>query len=489
MATLSWIYLLIVLNVTMITLTLRQSSATLDARASYKYTSLEDFKSDFLQQPRIRLRTKQNIIRKIFFFSSFSNENKIEFVERLLETSLIPYERVERVSGKLSPNCSKNKLCRKNRGLISSYDLLMEQQHFPEMSLVFSNDIVDFKTLNDRLTSFPIENNDWDVIMINCNASSEIDEQVSRICYQSDALLWRDLHSLKKFRKAVKQTHNPEMIHCLFSSGILEAYCLNEVPTKHFNIDGIPLEELAPVEYVKVFKNPSQHLEPTHRPRESYFRHHIDRIYYINLEKNFLRRQLMKSWLRKVPIPFKRISAMPGSGLDECVAGKEAKCQGIAGLARTLLHIIKDEDTTGISMVVEDDYVLKDPTLKQVEEALQNIPPDWDVVRFDCWGTVHVKFDDENTKSRNNMLVIDMISKVRSRKDNQPVNFYGGTHMMLWRGGKSVDKLRKIWSRQPFDSVDLRLGGGDLKSYCVQIGAGSLYQISSEISDIQVEGN
>jgi hypothetical protein len=42
---------------------------------------------------------------------------------------------------------------------------------------------------------------------------------------------------------------------------------------------------------------------------------------------------------------------------------------------------------------------------------------------------------------------------------------------MLWRSSadqKSLMKLRKLWSKQPYDDIDCRLNTAALNSYCVQ---------------------
>jgi hypothetical protein len=81
-------------------------------------------------------------------------------------------------------------------------------------------------------------------------------------------------------------------------------------------------------------------------------------------------------------------------------------------------------------MLVENDYVLREHDLSQVTMTLNNyISDDWNILRFDSWGVVEVKVN-----SRSNPLMIDMATNFKSRQGNKPVEFYGGTHMMLWRG-------------------------------------------------------
>ena len=33
------------------------------------------------------------------------------------------------------------------------------------------------------------------------------------------------------------------------------------------------------------------------------------------------------------------------------------------------------------------------------------------------------------------------------------VDYYGGTHAMIWRSD-SINKIKKIWSVQPYDDID-----------------------------------
>jgi hypothetical protein len=216
----------------------------------------------------------------------------------------------------------------------------------------------------------------------------------------------------------------------------------------------------------------------------------IDRIYYSNLEKNWLRRQSMERWLlqqnsddQQPLIPYKRINATVGE-MGVCLPNKAAKCRGLSGLARTLVGIIETENTTGLSLVLEDDYVVQDPNFSRLYEAIQMVPNDWDLIRFDCYDMEPVTFRTINR------FVIDT-SKILSCKKNpnhknQNCYFCGGTHSMLFRG-TSVHKLKEMWSTTPYQDVDCMIAESpSVKSYCVKIGLGHLYQIASELTSIAV---
>jgi hypothetical protein len=116
----------------------------------------------------------------------------------------------------------------------------------------------------------------------------------------------------------------------------------------------------------------------------------IDRIYYFNLEKNVLRRQAMELCLQNQPTPYKRIKALTGLPSDQIKGEKNTtkNCCGLMGLIRSLVSIIDNKNTTGLSLVVKDDYALTDPGYHHLQEALKMVPDDWDLIRFDCWGDI-----------------------------------------------------------------------------------------------------
>ena len=53
-----------------------------------------------------------------------------------------------------------------------------------------------------------------------------------------------------------------------------------------------------------------------------------------------------------------------------------------------------------------------------------------------------------------------------------------------------LDKLRKIWSKQPYEDIDCRLSESytvkdyDLKSYCINVGASIFVHPENEKSDV-----
>ena len=112
----------------------------------------------------------------------------------------------------------------------------------------------------------------------------------------------------------------------------------------------------------------------------------LHRIYYINLKKNKERRKQIEENLgRQSAIPVVRIEAKKGPTNDSmCVKDKQEptqRCRGIGGLALSNIHIIDDWNTTGLTLVLEDDFVVWEPT--KIQEAVNHapsvVPPDWDM--------------------------------------------------------------------------------------------------------------
>lgn len=215
----------------------------------------------------------------------------------------------------------------------------------------------------------------------------------------------------------------------------------------------------------------------------------VQRIYYINLLKNRERRQQMESWLSQQSIPYQRINATIGSERGEdCVAGKQSpkRCRGISGLCMTELDIIRNHNTSGLTLVFEDDFVVKQPLDKVVEQTLRLVPSDWDINRWDCWGRRPSSFDLLVRGERNRVFRTVHRRPCRASQDS-PCWFAGGTHAMLWRE-ESVSKLDEIWPQKPYNGVDVRLTTDKLNSYCVNIGIGALEAPDGERSDIPKGG-
>jgi hypothetical protein len=221
--------------------------------------------------------------------------------------------------------------------------------------------------------------------------------------------------------------------------------------------------------------------------------HKIDHIYYSNLEKNSFRRQSMEFWMSSdtlLKASHKRIKATVGDpSREQCAPSKNhpKRCQGLIGIARTLLGIIDNENTTGLSLVLEDDFVITDPGLQRMEASLALVPDDWDLIRFDCTQTDQVDFQWLNP------FVVNT-STFRPKKASSCTApghmcwFCGGAYAMLWRRS-SLHKLRSMWGRIPYDDVDCVISRTpSVRSYCVNIGVGDMYVIHAEETDIPKVG-
>lgn len=208
----------------------------------------------------------------------------------------------------------------------------------------------------------------------------------------------------------------------------------------------------------------------------------VDRIYYINLESNKKRRALMEGWLSKQSIPFQRINATVGSSDPTvCVSGKQQpnRCRGLSGLSMTQADIIQNHDTSGLTLVFEDDFVVYRPLNQLVNVTLAMVPPDWDIIRFDC---VPNGYEEKSFRFVHTPELV-VFRTICNYTADPNCYFCGGTYAMLWRHS-SVHKLKKVWSRRPFEDVDCALTTPELKSYCVNIGVGSFFHPKGEKSNI-----
>jgi hypothetical protein len=193
---------------------------------------------------------------------------------------------------------------------------------------------------------------------------------------------------------------------------------------------------------------------------------HIDHIYYINMDNRTDKRDFMESWLqpfsKQHSIPYQRISALSGDDDDACkkLEAKEVNtrliqnCRGKRGLLKSNLNIMDNYNTTGYTLVLEDDHEIKD--YKTLLEAANKVPDDWDVIRFDCWN------------GKNKDLLVDpkedfpqIEGGFRTITPRGKKRFCGGTHIVLWRGDR-LSNLRKIWEHK-YSGIDCALADDRIK--------------------------
>lgn len=366
--------------------------------------------------------------------------------------------------------------------------------------------IPDMKHLEDTLSQ-ALENAQipphWDVVRLKCctlDEYSNIDESSMLHIHEqnpswslqgdttSDALLWRDT-GLSKLISYSRDGWAPPRLHALTPR---ECLCISSDETStSSSLSEAPVESLKPPNAPKISLDRILQQQPARNsstaamaPRHS---GKIQRVYYNNVEKNTLRRKMVEFWLNEDPslrrIPYKRISAQAGKPEDQCQAGKNSpeRCRGIAGLAKTLVHILEQEDTSGgISLILEDDYSITDSGFQRMEASLAMVPDDWDIIRFDCWGTDQVDLQWINP-------FVAKTNQFRLKEDCNSTGtcwFCGGTHALLVND-ESTERVKKMWGQTPYQDVDCVIGQSAwINSYCVNIGIGDMYKLHNEVSDI-----
>ena len=201
----------------------------------------------------------------------------------------------------------------------------------------------------------------------------------------------------------------------------------------------------------------------------------LDHIYYINVDKRTDKRDFMESWLEPFSetysIPYQRISARTSD--ESCDKIKDdkhmRKCRAVKGLRNSNLYIMDHYNTTGYTLVVEDDYQITNYT--RLLNSVKKVPQDWDVIRFDCWG-----------KPLDDFPQFDFGYRTNKR------GYCGGTHAVLWRSDR-LDILRQIWEhpKRPSVGIDCLLADDDIHSYCVQAEIGVLArgQFQSDIPKVR----
>jgi hypothetical protein len=196
----------------------------------------------------------------------------------------------------------------------------------------------------------------------------------------------------------------------------------------------------------------------------------MDRIYYINVDKRKDKSNFMESWLKpfseKYSIPYQRISAKSWDDSCNNKLDDEAamlRCRGVKGLRNSNLHIMDTYNTTGYTLVLEDDFQILNYT--RLLDGVKKVPDDWDVIRFDCWGKPLAEFP-----------------TFEFGYQTSKQGYCGGTHATLWRSDR-LHILRKIWKypKRPSVGIDCLLADEDINSYCVQADIGQRTKFKSDI--------
>ena len=236
----------------------------------------------------------------------------------------------------------------------------------------------------------------------------------------------------------------------------------------------VPLRNLEEKEVADETKEESP-VEPVIIEKNETYPIHVDRIYYINMDHRTDKRDWMESWLepfsKKYSVPYYRISGKSGDTNDCPSHLRDVACIGMTGLLYSNWDIMDNHNTTGITIVLEDDYVIQD--YPKLLKSLAMTPDDWDVIRFDLWHHPYGKFP--------HFQMGELGYGVQTVAPPEGQYYCGGTHLTVWRGDK-VDTLRKHWDAHPRFPIDCRLAADNITSYALMTGVGGRDQ--SRGSDI-----
>lgn len=180
----------------------------------------------------------------------------------------------------------------------------------------------------------------------------------------------------------------------------------------------------------------------------------IDRVYYINLATSVRRRIEMERWLTKSNTSYVRVEAVSPplrhSPDLRCETSRQEshRCRGIIGLRDSNFYIMDHLNTSGLTLVLEDDIELN---ISRLPELVRRVPDDWDVIRFYC-------------KRYSNASRVVFRTRFSKR---HLYRHCSGTHAVLWREGR-ISKLRRVWNHHPMIGIDCLLSTDELVAYCVQ---------------------
>lgn len=158
------------------------------------------------------------------------------------------------------------------------------------------------------------------------------------------------------------------------------------------------------------------------------------------------------------------------------------KIRGEIGCIASHLQLLSHIKATGrpgeVYILAEDDYTPAVDFKAKLPTVLSHLPPDWDVVRLDCWEGVAAGVPHKLSKfpqvrpglflnSINGCGVTDG-APITGRPECQ---FCGGTHAVLVSYNK-IDKVMALWSgmKGPLFPLDCMLTRPDMKNYCLQWG-------------------
>ena len=108
--------------------------------------------------------------------------------------------------------------------------------------------------------------------------------------------------------------------------------------------------------------------------------------FYINLERDLIRRELLEKELARAGISAERVAAVDGRAVPAWLKPfyDERMAPGEVGCSSSHLIICKTIVEKGLpfALVLEDDARLADDCLATIKSAIQMAPQDWDVIRL-----------------------------------------------------------------------------------------------------------
>ena len=407
---------------------------------------------------------KDTPIHHVFYFNSFGNPKRYQFMESWLsqdKVSLsIPYERLETYSGDVHSKCFNKNIgttatkkqddCVRRMSLTHTYHrFLWDKKDYYNvrsknsgLTLMIHDDHVKINDIHELWTDVQkgllrrniSQLDGWDVIGFNCPPQSTLEEDLPKRTkdsamstqYNNSILLWQGSGLTKLRSILLKESKwdfahtnvdididaflsipsNSIKMHC-FGTNTIEDQAvkeerLNVAVYREEWVEDVPHISLEELKHINMHKKQNFSEQSTK----------IDRIYFLNMDDRPKRREgtefMLQHQLKQHTsnIPYKRIPGKRGF-TDQCGAGKSGnRCIGVSGIAITLVDMLDKENTTGLSLVLEDDFMMIGQAFQRIEESLKMLPSDWEYARFDCWEVERLGFNMVNE------YVIDT-SKVR----------------------------------------------------------------------------
>jgi glycosyl transferase, family 25 len=108
--------------------------------------------------------------------------------------------------------------------------------------------------------------------------------------------------------------------------------------------------------------------------------------FYINLDRDLIRRELLEKELSRTAISAERVSAVDGRAVPDWLRPfyDERMGPGEVGCSASHLTICRMIIERGLpfALVLEDDARLDKDCLTVIQNAIQQAPPDWDIIRL-----------------------------------------------------------------------------------------------------------